>query len=74
MGFLVSFTLLVALFSNLLLLPSLLLSLDQWLTTRKFEEPLIELFEENEETEVNGDELPAEEIKNEVEEVVMIDK
>lgn len=53
MGFLVSFTLLVALFSNLLLLPSLILTLDRRLTTRKFEEPLIELFDENEESEVN---------------------
>jgi len=50
-----------------------LLSLDQWLTTRKFEEPLIELFEENEETEVNGDDLPAEERK-EVEEIALTDK
>lgn len=55
MGFLVSFTLLVALFSNLLLLPSLLLTLDRRITTRNFEEPLIELFDENEESEANGD-------------------
>lgn len=54
-GFLVSFTLLMALFSNLLLLPSLLLSLDRWLTTRKFEEPLIELFDEDEDSEGGGD-------------------
>lgn len=50
MGFLISFTLLIAMFSNLLILPSLLLSLDRLLTTRQFEEPLIELFEENEES------------------------
>jgi len=55
-GFLISFTLIVALFSNLMLLPSLLLSLDKWITTPKFEEPLIEIFEENEESEFNGDE------------------
>lgn len=55
MGFLVSFTLIMALFSNLLLLPSLLLTLDERLTTRKFEEPLIDLFDENEESDVNGD-------------------
>lgn len=57
MGFLVSFTLLIALFSNLLLLPSLLLSLDKWLTTRKFEEPLIEFFDENEIIDENGNSL-----------------
>ncbi|GAB1404268.1 MMPL family transporter [Lentimicrobium sp.] len=50
-GFLVSFTLLMALFANLLLLPSLLLSLDRWLTTRKFDEPLIELFDEDDDSE-----------------------
>lgn len=53
MGFLVSFTLLIALFSNILLLPSLLLSLDKRITTRDFEEPLIELFEEDEDTETD---------------------
>jgi hydrophobe/amphiphile efflux-3 (HAE3) family protein len=56
MGFLVSFTLLMALFSNLLLLPSLLLTLDRRITTRNFEEPLIEIFDENEESEVDDEE------------------
>ncbi|MBW6492311.1 MAG: MMPL family transporter [Lentimicrobium sp.] len=55
MGFLISFTLLIAMFSNLLLLPSLLLSLDRRITTRHFEEPLIVLFDEDEESDVNGD-------------------
>ena len=55
MGFLVSFTLIMALFSNLLLLPSILLTLEDRLTTRKFEEPLIDLFDENEDSDVNGD-------------------
>jgi predicted RND superfamily exporter protein len=54
-GFLVSFTLLMALFSNLLLLPSLLLSLDRWLTTRKFDEPLIELFDEDDDSDTDSD-------------------
>lgn len=48
MGFLISFTLIVAVLSNLFVLPSLLLSLDKRITTRKFEEPFIELFEEDE--------------------------
>lgn len=64
MGFLVSFTLLIALFSNLLLLPSLLLSLDKRITTREFEEPLIELFEEDEDTETDIQETEFSEVTN----------
>ncbi|MCD6660180.1 MAG: MMPL family transporter [Lentimicrobium sp.] len=64
MGFLVSFTLLIALFSNLLLLPSLLLSLDRRITTRDFEEPLIELFEEDEDTEADIKETEFSEVTN----------
>jgi predicted RND superfamily exporter protein len=64
MGFLVSFTLLIALFSNLLLLPSLLLSLDRRITTRDFEEPLIELFEEDEDTEADLKETEFSEVTN----------
>jgi hydrophobe/amphiphile efflux-3 (HAE3) family protein len=46
MGYLIAFTLLIALLSNLFLLPSLLLSLDKRFTTRKFSEPLLEIFDE----------------------------
>lgn len=46
MGFLISFTLLIAVFSNLFLLPSLLLSLDKFITTRDFDEPMIEILDE----------------------------
>jgi len=52
MGFLISFTLLMGIFSNLFLLPSLLLTLDNYLTTREFDEPLLEILEEEEEEEV----------------------
>lgn len=51
MGFLISFTLLIAVLSNLFVLPSLLLSLDKWITTKKFEEPFIEIFNEEDEPE-----------------------
>ena len=54
MGFLISFTLLIAVLSNLFVLPSLLLSLDKRITTRKFEEPIIEIFEEDENDNGNG--------------------
>jgi uncharacterized protein len=53
-GFLISFTLLIAVLSNLFVLPSLLLSLDKRITTRKFEEPIIEIFEEDENGNGNG--------------------
>lgn len=45
MGFLVSFTLLVAVLSNLLLLPSLLLTLNKRITTKRFSEPLLDILE-----------------------------
>lgn len=43
LGLLVSFTLLVAMFTNLLILPSMLLSFDKSLTTQSFQEPLLEM-------------------------------
>ena len=52
LGFLVSFTLLVAILADLLLLPSLLLSLDKALTTKAFKkEPLFDVFDEEEDIE-----------------------
>lgn len=47
MGYLISFTLLVALLSNLFLLPSLLLTLDKRITTKQFQEPLLDVFDED---------------------------
>lgn len=53
LGLLVSVTLLVAMASNLILLPSLILSLDNWLTTKVFkEEVLIEILDEDEDIEI----------------------
>lgn len=46
LGYLISFTLLVALLSNLFLLPSLLLWLDRMATTRRFKEPLLQILDE----------------------------
>ena len=45
-GILVSVTLLVAMFTNLMLLPSLLMSFAQYVTTRTFSEPFIDLLDE----------------------------
>jgi len=52
MGVLVSLTLLVAVTSNLILLPSLLTSLDRLTTTRSFEEPLLHIYDEEEDIEL----------------------
>jgi len=60
MGYLISFTLLIALLSNLFVLPSLLLSLNQRITTKRFKEPLIQILDEEED--IDLDELEVEEI------------
>jgi uncharacterized protein len=52
LGILVSMTLLIAMFSNLLLLPSLLLSLERWITTKAFAEPFLEIIDEEEDIEL----------------------
>ncbi|MFN5878306.1 MAG: efflux RND transporter permease subunit [Flavobacteriales bacterium] len=46
LGYLSAITYFVALFTNLVLLPCLLLSLERRLTTRSFEEPMFELYDE----------------------------
>lgn len=61
LGYLIPFTLLMALLSNLFLLPSLLLSLDKFITTRSFREPLLEIFDEEED--IDLDELEVEDMQ-----------
>lgn len=53
LGYLVSFTLVVALLSNLFVLPSLLLSLDKRIITKSFKEPFLEVFDEEEDIELD---------------------
>ncbi len=53
LGYLISFTLVVALLSNLFILPSLLLTLDKFITTKKFKEPLLIIFDEEEDIEID---------------------
>jgi predicted RND superfamily exporter protein len=65
LGYLIPFTLLMALLSNLFFLPSLLLSMDKYITTKSFREPLLEIFDEEEDIEL--DELEIEDIKTEQE-------
>jgi uncharacterized protein len=50
LGFLISFTLLVAGLLNMLVLPSMLLTLDKWSTTKSFEQPpLVEIIQPGDE-------------------------
>ena len=48
LGLLVSITLFFAMLSNLLLLPALLLTLERIITTKSFKEPMIDIFDEEE--------------------------
>lgn len=47
MGYLISFTLFIALISNLFLLPSLLLTLDKYMTTKAFKASILEAAEDD---------------------------
>ncbi len=62
LGYLVSFTLLIALLTNLIVLPSLLLSLDKWLLTKSFKKGEIEVFVEEKHDEL--DKIVSEELEN----------
>src|SRR5690606_25922932 len=48
LGVLVSVTLFVAMLANLVLLPSLLLTLERSITTKSFNEPMLEIIDEEE--------------------------
>ncbi len=58
LGLLVSITLFFAMITNLVLLPSLLLSLEQRLTTKAFKEPLLSIFNEEDDIELDHLILP----------------
>ena len=56
LGILISTTLLIAMFFNIMVLPSLLLTLDKRLTSKGFSEPIVEIFnDEDLEEEANSD-------------------
>jgi uncharacterized protein len=59
LGMLISITLFLALFFNIIVLPSLLLTLDKIITTRSFKEPIIEIYDEeaDDDGENSNDEL-----------------
>lgn len=60
LGILVSITLLVAMSTNLLLLPSLLLSFNRSIATKAFEEPLLDIYDEEEDIELSDLEIQKE--------------
>lgn len=62
LGLLVSITLIVAMVTNLVVLPSLLFSLDKRLNTKSFEEPYFEIFDE--EADIDFDDLEVDSDKN----------
>ena len=68
MGILVSLTLLVAVTSNLILLPSLLFGLERLTTTEAFKEPLLNIYNEEEDIELDDLEIYAPVITPEEEE------
>lgn len=53
LGILVAVTLLIALFSNLILLPALLLTLEKMITNQSFKEPLLSIYNEDEDIELD---------------------
>jgi uncharacterized protein len=53
LGMLVSLTLIVAMVTNLVLLPSILLSLQRWLNSKSFQEPYFQFLEEEEDIELD---------------------
>ncbi len=57
LGLLVSITLFVALLSNLLLLPSLLMSLEKAMTAKALKEPLIDIYDEEEDIQLEDLEI-----------------
>ena len=54
LGILVSVTLFVAMFANLLLLPSLLMNLNNHITTKAFQEPLLDIIDEEEDIDLDA--------------------
>ena len=63
MGILISTTLFIAMFFNIMVLPSLLLTLDKRLTSKAFTEPIIEIYDDEEDDEVE-EEKEETELKN----------
>ncbi|WP_235831962.1 efflux RND transporter permease subunit [Ancylomarina longa] len=70
LGVLVSLTLLSAMLSNLVILPSLLLTLEKLITNRSFKEPLLQIFDEEEDIDLDELKIVGSENKAEKEELL----
>lgn len=72
LGVLVSVTLLSAMLSNLILLPSLLLTLERLITNTSFKEPLLQIYNEEEDIDLDALKIASSEIKKETEEDIVV--
>lgn len=68
LGFLISITIFVGLFTNLLLLPTLLLSMDRAFTVKSYREPLIAVYDEEEDIDLDSLTIRKEQSTNETDE------
>ena len=68
LGILVSVTLLSAMLSNLILLPSLLLTLERLITNKSFKEPLLQIYNEEEDIDLDALRIAGSEIDDEIKE------
>ncbi len=57
LGKLISITLLTAMMANLIILPTLLLTLDRWMTTKNFKEPFFEILHEEDDIDISNLEI-----------------
>ena len=67
LGFLISVTIFVGLFTNLLLLPTLLLSMDRAFTIKAYKEPLIAVYDEEEDIDLDSLTIKKDDTTNELE-------
>ncbi len=72
LGVLVSVTLLSAMLSNLILLPSLLLTLERLITNQSFKEPLLQIYDEEEDIDLDALKIVTSEIKEDVKEDIVV--
>jgi len=66
MGMLVSLAILVGTFTNVLILPSLLLSLEKYVTSESFNEPYFEIYDEEEDIELDNLQVREEEENDDI--------
>lgn len=66
MGMLVSLAILVGTFTNVLILPSLLLSLEKYVTSESFNEPYFEIYDEEEDIELDNLQVREEEESDDI--------